>query len=48
MVRTTARQRWQCRMVSLDQCFLLLAPPSLDLSFRADGVFNAVEMLLED
>src|SRR5712671_2373431 len=47
MARTAAGQRWQSRIVSADQCFLFLAPPTLDLPFRSHGVFDALENLLE-
>jgi len=48
MVRTTAGQGWQRRIVSADQCFLLIAPPTLDLSFRGHGVFDALEDFVEN
>ena len=43
LVRTTAGQGWQRRIVSANQRFLLFAPPTLDLPFCGDGVFDALE-----
>src|SRR5260370_14343182 len=48
MVRTTAGQRWQHRIVSADQRFLLIASPTLDLSFRSRSVFHALENFVKN
>jgi hypothetical protein len=35
-------------IVSADQCFLLFAPPTLNLPFYGNGVFNALECFVEN
>ena len=47
MVRTATGQRWQFTVVPADQCFLFLAPPTLDLPFCSYRILNAIENFVE-